>query len=230
MQSAAVAGPAGVSWQTTCAVAPAAAAHPAQPSVPEHRHARLCPAAASFPAVAVARPDPRRSPMIDRSVWRLVLGYGLLAALLLVCLQLLKLAPLRLAGTRELAAAVVAAGFFALGWLLRAPERRTAASPPPAQPSAPAAARPPPAPELSAREHQILAHLAAGLSNEEIAARLFVSINTVKTHLANLYTKLGVRRRTQAVAAARYRGLLGADDTPRHAATGGRSGANRPDG
>lgn len=61
---------------------------------------------------------------------------------------------------------------------------------------------------ISPRELDVLVHLARGLSNEEIAERLFVSTNTVKTHLGNLYAKLDVKRRTQAVEKARALGLL----------------------
>jgi DNA-binding CsgD family transcriptional regulator len=52
---------------------------------------------------------------------------------------------------------------------------------------------------ISAREYEVLCLLAAGNSNQEIADRLFVSLNTVKTHLKNLYSKLDVTRRTQAI-------------------------------
>lgn len=53
--------------------------------------------------------------------------------------------------------------------------------------------------ELSKRELEVLELLAAGHSNQEIANLLFVSLNTVKTHTSNLFSKLGVSRRTQAV-------------------------------
>lgn len=56
---------------------------------------------------------------------------------------------------------------------------------------------------LSPREQRVLGFLAEGLSNAEIAARIHVSINTVKSHLGNLYAKLEVSRRTQAVHKAR---------------------------
>ena len=49
---------------------------------------------------------------------------------------------------------------------------------------------------------------AAGLSNREIAERLFVSENTVKTHAARLFDKLSARRRTQAVQRAKEEGLI----------------------
>jgi DNA-binding CsgD family transcriptional regulator len=62
---------------------------------------------------------------------------------------------------------------------------------------------------ISQRELDVLQLLAKGLSNEEIAGRLFVSQNTVKTHLSNLYFKLDVKRRTQAVEKARSMGLIG---------------------
>jgi ATP/maltotriose-dependent transcriptional regulator MalT len=50
--------------------------------------------------------------------------------------------------------------------------------------------------------------MAAGLSNREIAERLFVSENTVKTHAARLFDKLSARRRTQAVQRAKEAGLI----------------------
>ena len=60
---------------------------------------------------------------------------------------------------------------------------------------------------LSERELEVLALIAAGETNGEIAGKLFVSISTVKTHINNLYRKLGARSRTQAVARARELGL-----------------------
>lgn len=61
---------------------------------------------------------------------------------------------------------------------------------------------------LTARECLMLERLAAGESNKEIARTLELSPNTVKTHIANLYAKLGVARRTQAVQKARELKIL----------------------
>ncbi|KAF4408091.1 response regulator [Streptomyces lycii] len=62
---------------------------------------------------------------------------------------------------------------------------------------------------LSTREREVLALVAKGNSNREIAAALFISEATVKTHLAHLYAKLGVNDRAAAVAVAYERGILG---------------------
>jgi len=56
---------------------------------------------------------------------------------------------------------------------------------------------------ISKREYEVLELMAQGLSNQEIADKLFVSLNTVKTHSANLFVKLDVKRRTQAVQRAK---------------------------
>jgi DNA-binding NarL/FixJ family response regulator len=61
---------------------------------------------------------------------------------------------------------------------------------------------------LSNREREILALLADGLVNKQIAARLGISTNTVKTHLELLFDKLGVATRAEAVATGVKRGLL----------------------
>jgi DNA-binding NarL/FixJ family response regulator len=64
---------------------------------------------------------------------------------------------------------------------------------------------------LSQRELEVLALVAAGSTNREAAAALFISEATVKTHLLNIYAKLGVSDRTAAVSAAYNRGLLTPD-------------------
>ena len=61
---------------------------------------------------------------------------------------------------------------------------------------------------LSDREIEVLQLIAEGLTNQEIASRLFISLNTVKGHTRNIYGKLGVHNRTQAVARARVVGAL----------------------
>jgi LuxR family transcriptional regulator, maltose regulon positive regulatory protein len=61
---------------------------------------------------------------------------------------------------------------------------------------------------LSGREIEVLQLIALGLSNSEIGARLVISLSTVKGHTANIYSKLGVNNRTQAVSKARQIGIL----------------------
>lgn len=61
---------------------------------------------------------------------------------------------------------------------------------------------------ITTRELEILQLIAQGLSNQEIADKLFVSLNTVKTHSSNLFIKLDVKRRTQAVQKARQLNLI----------------------
>lgn len=61
---------------------------------------------------------------------------------------------------------------------------------------------------ITCRELEILGLIAQGLSNREIAERLFVSENTVKTHSSRVFDKLGARRRTQAVQLGKEFGLL----------------------
>ena len=62
--------------------------------------------------------------------------------------------------------------------------------------------------ELSKRELEILSLMAEGHSNEEIAEKIFVSLSTVKTHNQNIFAKLDVKRRTQAVDKAKRLSLI----------------------
>ena len=61
---------------------------------------------------------------------------------------------------------------------------------------------------ITRRELEILELIASGLSNREIAEKLFVSENTVKTHSSRLFDKLNVKRRTQAVQTGKEMGLI----------------------
>lgn len=62
--------------------------------------------------------------------------------------------------------------------------------------------------QLTTREHEILNLLAMGYSNQKIADKLYVSVNTIKTHMSNLFDKLGARSRVEALARAREAELL----------------------
>lgn len=62
--------------------------------------------------------------------------------------------------------------------------------------------------DLKTREFEILALISEGHTNQEIANKLFIALPTVKTHASNLYSKLDVKNRTQAVAKARGLGII----------------------
>jgi len=57
--------------------------------------------------------------------------------------------------------------------------------------------------EITKREYEVLQEIASGLSNKEIASKLFLSESTIKTHVSNLLVKLNAKRRTQAIQKAK---------------------------
>src|SRR5262249_721333 len=91
------------------------------------------------------------------------------------------------------------------GWVgLRLTRRQVAIANPDFQPNGPEVQ----GLGIRKREYEVLELIAQGLSNQEIAERLFVSLSTVKTHSSNLFMKLDARRRTQAIHRAKELGLL----------------------
>jgi LuxR family maltose regulon positive regulatory protein len=82
------------------------------------------------------------------------------------------------------------------------------AEPEPAAPPRPQASQQALIEPLSERELEVLHLIAEGLTNPEIAARLYLSLNTIKVHTRNIYGKLDAHSRTQAVARARALGIL----------------------
>ncbi len=145
-----------------------------------------------------------------------ILLYGLLGGVLIAGLKLIEYRYLVVEHSIEVYGGLVALLFSALGiWLgLRITGRRdrivvreVAAASPAAGPFTPNAARLEQL-GITPRELQILELIAAGMSNREIAAKLFVSENTVKTHSSRLFDKLDARRRTQAVQRAKEAGLI----------------------
>ena len=138
-----------------------------------------------------------------RHTWKPIVGYGALLAAGTVALQWLDYQRLARTQTGEIALFLVAAGFLVLGVLLG--KRVFAARPPPAFDGNPQGRA---SLGISDRELEVLHELAAGQSNKEIARKLGVSPNTIKTHVARLFEKLGARRRTEALLRARELGLL----------------------
>lgn len=135
--------------------------------------------------------------------WRHATFYGVLLALAAALLQWLDYRWLARTLSFEFYLLMVAAGFLALGLYIGA--HVIGRQPPLRAPGNPDARK---SLGVSEREMAVLLELAAGYSNKEIARRLDVSPNTVKTHVARLFEKLGARRRTDAIARAREIGLL----------------------
>jgi DNA-binding CsgD family transcriptional regulator len=137
-------------------------------------------------------------------MWKRVAAYGAALAAGALALQWLDYDRLAWSRPGEIYTALIAATFLALGVFLG---MRVFAAPKPApfdgNPKAVASLG------ISPRELVVLKELAAGRSNKEIARRLEVSPNTVKTHLARLYEKLGAERRTDAINRARELGIIG---------------------
>lgn len=166
---------------------------------------------------------------IGRVVRRQVLLYGVAGGLLVAVLKLAEYRWLVLEHAFEIYGALIAALFSAVGialgltWTRRRPPDRAAGDAMPAGPDPAAADAAPALPGpatfvrderraadlgLTPRELQVLELIAEGLSTKEIAARAFVSENTVKTHTSRLFDKLAARRRTQAVQRGRELRLI----------------------
>ncbi len=145
---------------------------------------------------------------------RHILIYGIVGGVLITLLQWSEYRFLVIDHSIEIYGGLVAATFAALGiWLgirLTGPRRQ------PAPPEIPPPAPTPYAPDgqkreilgITPRELEVLSLIAQGMSNREIAAKLYVSENTIKTHSSRVFDKLGAKRRTQAVQLAKEIGLL----------------------
>jgi DNA-binding CsgD family transcriptional regulator len=150
------------------------------------------------------------------TVKRTVLLYGFIAAVAIAALQLIQYRFLVVDHSLEIYGGLVAALFAALGiWLgLKLTKTRIVVKEVPVEVPVPVT-RPfvlntanVERLGLTPRELEILQLIAEGLSTREIAGRLYVSENTVKTHSANLFAKLNARRRTQAVQIAKEAGVI----------------------
>jgi NarL family two-component system response regulator LiaR len=156
---------------------------------------------------------------MKRPVLSHILLLGLVGGVLIAVLRWSEYQFLVIEHSFEIYGAIVAILFSAFGiWLglkLTKPREKIILREVLVPPAAPAALDPFTAnqPQLDAlgitpRELEILSLIAEGLSNREIADRLFVSENTVKTHCSRAFDKLGARRRTQAVQLGKQLGLL----------------------
>ena len=140
---------------------------------------------------------------MEAGSWKQLVGYGALLAAGTLALQWLDYQRLARMHSGDIYLFLVAAAFLVLGIVLGV--RVFAAQAPTPFDGNPKALA---ALGLSARELEVLHELAAGHSNKEIAARLHVSPNTVKTHVARLFEKLDARRRTEAIRRARELGIV----------------------
>ena len=145
---------------------------------------------------------------------RHVLIYGLVGGTLITLLQWSHYHFLVVEHSVEIYAGLIAVTFAAFGiWLglrLTKPRREIVVKEVPIAPDQPFAPNDRKREDLgiTPRELDILVLIANGMSNREIAEKLFVSENTVKTHSSRVFSKLGAKRRTQAVQLGKEFGLL----------------------
>jgi DNA-binding CsgD family transcriptional regulator len=143
-----------------------------------------------------------------------VLLYGLLGGALIALLKIIEYRYLVIERSVEIYGGLIAAVFAATGiWLglkLTRTRETVVVREVPVSPSTSFTLNEQRLRELgiTPRELEILGLIAAGLSNREIAEKIFVSENTVKTHSSRVFDKLGARRRTQAVQLGKEFGLI----------------------
>ena len=138
-------------------------------------------------------------------MWKRAVFYGAMLAAGTLALQWLDYQRLARSHSGDIYVALIAIAFLALGVYLGARVLGAAPSKPQpfdGNPKARAALG------ISPSELTVLHEIAAGRSNKEIAARLRISPNTVKTHVARLFEKLGAKRRTDAINKARDLGIV----------------------
>jgi DNA-binding CsgD family transcriptional regulator len=147
-------------------------------------------------------------------VKRYVLAYGLLGGVLIALLKFIEYRYLVIEHSVEIYGGLIALVFAAIGIRLGLTLTRTKETIVVKEVAVPAPATFVQNVErlealgITRRELQILELMAEGLSNREIAERIFVSENTVKTHSSRLFDKLSARRRTQAVQIGKQLGLI----------------------
>ena len=134
-------------------------------------------------------------------MFKVILRFGLIIAALLILFQLSKMSLFIPEMSQDLTIGLVGAAFIGLGGYLGLKFRKVEI------------VEVSPMVEidhdrieslgLTEREMEVLHHIAEGCSNVEIGEKLFVSENTIKTHVSNLFVKLDVKRRTQAVTKAK---------------------------
>ena len=142
-------------------------------------------------------------------MWNLILRYGLILAAALIAVKLVENSYFTRRISLEIYLGIIATAFLGIGayvgWKVKRDKTieviKDLPFEGPDQNNVEALG-------LSKREMEVLQYLAQGHSNQEIADQLFVSLNTIKTHLNNLYVKLDVNRRTQAVVKARELQLI----------------------
>jgi DNA-binding CsgD family transcriptional regulator len=155
-------------------------------------------------APGVTGPAPTRLGVPRLATLRIVVVYGAILAAASLGLEWLQYRYLVRTYSFEVYVGLVAVAFLGLGVWAGARLFRRAPSAVPFEPNT----RVQQTLGISERELEVLHLLAVGGSNKEIASRLGVSPNTVKTHLAKLYGKLDVKRRTEAIRRARELGML----------------------
>lgn len=143
----------------------------------------------------------------------IIIGFGIMILCLLILFKIAEVNFVQGNVRLEVIVAIAAMVFFFVGLYFNHRNNNR----PTVQETAPANSQPPPTAidyeqlkksGLTQREHDVLVKMAEGLSNGEIAAQLFLSESTVKTHVSNILFKLEAKRRTQAIQLAKQQRLV----------------------
>ena len=141
--------------------------------------------------------------MLNKDVLRTALAFALIIIAILLLFRLSAYTLLSRSLSTEFVLAAVAIVFFLIGlYVNRRAQQKEVRKDPEADPAKIEELG------LSKREYEVLKEIANGLSNKQIADRLFVSESTVKTHVSNVLLKLDAKRRTQAIRVAKQMGIL----------------------